>query len=278
MSPRANQVSRRREGWTVKPRILAVFILILFVATSSPAQSAADAAAAPNQAISDSTRHFEGFPIITGGIALNAAFEPHENNMNPVVAPIFLIPLGHRALIESEVEIESDITYSHGGYEPVLLTKSLEYAQLDFFASKYLTIVAGRFAIPLNIYKERFDARWIRNLSEEPLIFPLADSSGNGGQLRGAIPLGSSAQFGYAAYFSAKTTNVSAGSDRQSGLRTALFFPASEGRNRILLQPLPGRRALQPVRNRPHLEPAAVAAGYPRGSTVLECRRKRLLD
>lgn len=209
----------------MKPRILGVFIAMLFVATSSAAQSAADASVAPNQTISDSTRHFEGFPIITGGIALNATFEPHENNMNPVVAPIFLVPLGHRALIESEVEIESDITYSHGGYEPVLLTKSVEYAQLDFFASKYLTIVAGRYATPFNIYKERFDARWIRNLSEEPLIFPLADSSGNGGQLRGAIPFGSSAQFSYAAYFSAKTTNVSAGSDRQSGLRTALFFP-----------------------------------------------------
>jgi hypothetical protein len=82
-----------------------------------------------------------------------------------VVAPIFLIPLGRRLLIESEVEVESDLTYSHGEYRPVTLTKSVEYAQLDFFASKYLTIVAGRYATPFNIYKERFDARWIRNLS-----------------------------------------------------------------------------------------------------------------
>jgi len=211
----------------VKPRALGVFILLLFVSRISAAQSVADATNAQNQTTTDSTRHFEGFPIITGGIALNASFEPHENNMNPVVAPIFLVPLGHRALIESEIEIESDITYSHGGYQPVALTKSVEYAQLDFFAGKYLTIVAGRYATPFNIYKERFDARWIRNLSAEPLIFPLADSSGNGGQLRGAIPLSSSAQLSYAAYFSAKTVNVSAASDRQSGFRTALFLPGA---------------------------------------------------
>jgi hypothetical protein len=211
----------------VKPRFLGLLILLLFLGRISTAQSAADAPAAQNQGTSDSTRHFEGFPIVTGGIALNASFEPHENNMNPVVAPIFLIPLGRRVLIESEVEVESDLTYSHGEYRPVTLTKSVEYAQLDFFASKYLTIVAGRYATPFNIYKERFDARWIRNLSAAPLIFPLGDSSSNGGQLRGAIPLSSSAQFSYAAYFSAQTTNVSASSARQSGLRTALFFPGA---------------------------------------------------
>lgn len=212
----------------MKLRFLFVFLLLLFsLARLSNAQSGADATVAQNQPVSTSTRHFEGIPIITGGIALNASFEPHDNNMNPVVAPIFLIPLGPRALIESEVEVESDITYSHGGYEPVTLTKHVEYAQLDFFASKYLTIIAGRYATPFNIYKERFDARWIRNLSAEPLIFSLADSSGNGGQLRGAIPLSSSAQLSYAGYFSAQTTNVSVPSDRQTGFRTALFFPGA---------------------------------------------------
>lgn len=179
----------------------------------------------PNQPIHETGTHFDGFPIITGGMALNATFEPHSNNMNPVFAPIFLVPIGKRALIEAEFEGESDITYSHGGYEPVTFTKSLEYAQLDFFASKFLTIVAGRYAVPFNIYKERFDARWIRNLSEEPFIFAFADGSGNGGQLRGAIPLGSSAQLSYAGYFSALTYNVSAGADRQAGMRTAVFFP-----------------------------------------------------
>jgi len=164
----------------VKLRFLGVLILLLFLGRISTAQSAADASAAQNQGTSDSTRHFEGVPIITGGIALNASFEPHENNMNPVVAPIFLVPLGRRVLIESEVEVESDITYSHREYLPVTLTKSVEYAQLDFFAGKYLTIVAGRYATPFNIYKERFDARWIRNLSAAPLIFPLGDSSSNG--------------------------------------------------------------------------------------------------
>jgi hypothetical protein len=209
----------------VKARVLGVFALFLFLSRSATAQSAADAMGAQNQPTANATRHFDNFPIITGGIALNATFEPHSNNMNPVIAPIFLVPLGHRALIESEIEIESDITYSHREYEPVTLIKSVEYAQLDFFVNKYVTLVAGRYAVPFSIYKERFDARWIRTLSEEPLIFHITDSSGNGGQLRGAIPLGSAAQLSYAAYFSAKTTNVSAASERQSGFRSAVYLP-----------------------------------------------------
>lgn len=202
----------------------ALFCFLFFLTGLSHAQSGTDTQT-QQQSVYESGGHFDGIPIVTGGIALNATFEPHENTMNPVVAPIFLVPLGRRALIESEFEAESDITYSHGEYQPVTLDKSLEYAQLDFFANKYLTIVAGRYAVPFNIYKERFDARWIRNLSEEPLIFAFGDASGNGGELRGAIPLGSSAQIGYAGYFSAQTSNVSAGADRQTGLRTSLFFP-----------------------------------------------------
>ncbi|HEY1264448.1 MAG TPA: hypothetical protein VGF06_13060 [Terriglobales bacterium] len=203
---------------------LSLFVSLLACAALSFAQNA-DSPNQPNQPVNQSGAHYEGVPIITGGLALNATFEPHENNMNPVFAPIFLVPLGHRALIEAEFEGESDITYGHGEYEPVVFEHSLEYAQLDFFASKYLTVVAGRYAVPFNIYKERFDARWIRNLSEEPLIFGFGDASGNGGELRGAVPLGSDVQLSYAGYFSAQTTNTTAGSDRQSGLRTALFFP-----------------------------------------------------
>jgi hypothetical protein len=199
------------------------FLLLLSLAASLPAQTGAGAA--PNQPVNETGGFFDGFPIVTGGLALNASFEPHQNTMNPVVAPIFLVPLGSRALIESEFEGESDIVYSHGGFQPTTFDKSLEYAQLDLFANRYLTIVAGRYAVPFNIYKERFDARWIRNLSEEPLIFAFADASGNGGELRGAVPLSSSVQVGYAGYFSALTNNSVAGSDRQAGLRTSLFFP-----------------------------------------------------
>ena len=184
------------------------------------------APAAQNQAVSDSKQRLEGIPIITGGIALNNTFEPGETEMNPVVAPVFLVPLGRRVLFESEVEIETDIVFAHGERVPTILEKQVEYAQFDFFVNKYLTIIAGRYPTPFNIYKERFDAKWIRNLAKKPMIFKLADSSGNGGQLRGAVPLGSSAQFSYAAYFSAQTTNnVLVPSDRETGFRTAVFFP-----------------------------------------------------
>jgi hypothetical protein len=207
--------------------VLKITVAVAVLACSTLVNAQSDQASTPNEPVSRAAGHYEGVPLITGGMALNASFEPHSNNMNPVFAPIFLVPLGHRALIETEFEAESDLTYSHGGFEPIGFVKSLEYSQIDFFANKYLTIVAGRYAIPFNIYKERFDARWIRNLSEEPLIFPLGDASGNGGQLRGAVPLSSHVQLSYSGYFSAQTTNVSAGSDRQTGIRSALFFPGA---------------------------------------------------
>lgn len=216
------------EGWNVKIQFLIVLLLLLLsLGSLASAQSGADATVAKNQPVSNSTRHFEGIPIITGAIALNNTFEPGETEMNPVIAPIFLIPLGRRFLIESEVEIETDIIFAHGQREPILVEKNVEFAQLDFFVNKYLTIVAGRYNSPFNIYRERFDAKWIRNLAAKPLILKVTPESGNGGQLRGAIPLSSSAQLSYAGYFSAQTTNAHAGSDRQAGFRTALFFPGA---------------------------------------------------
>jgi hypothetical protein len=179
----------------------------------------------PNQVSANLEKGLPPIPVITGGVAFNTSFEPNQAEMNPVVAPIILVPLGRRALIESEFEAQSDIVHTNGSFEPVTLEKGVEYAQLDFFASKYLTVVAGRFATPFNVYKERFDARWIRNLVAAPLIFGVSDNSSNGGMLRGAIPINSRAQVSYSGYFSAQCNNAFAGSDRQSGFRTALFFP-----------------------------------------------------
>jgi hypothetical protein len=164
-------------------------------------------------------------PIITGGIALNTSFDPHEAIVGPVVSPIILVPLGRHALIESEFEAKSEVVHSEGSFQPVTMEKGVEYAQLDLFLGQYLTLVAGRYATPFGIYKERLDARWIRNLPAEPFIFGVGDNSSNGGMLRGALPLSSAAQWTYSGYFSALAGNQFAGSDRQAGLRTGLFFP-----------------------------------------------------
>ena len=201
-------------------------LLIVTVAICAPmyAQDQLGGTATVNQAASIE-KSAPPIPVITGGIALNSSFDKNESALLPVVAPIILVPLGKHALIESEFEAESEVVHTQGSWEPVTLEKGVEYAQLDLFLNKYMTVVAGRYATPFNFYKERLDARWIRNLPAEPFIFGVEDNSSNGGMLRGAIPLCSTTQLTYTGYFSALTNNLYAGSDRQSGVRTGLFFP-----------------------------------------------------
>ena len=201
-------------------------LLTIFVATASMlAQGQSGGSGPANQTSPNLEKGVPPIPIITGGIALNTSFDPHETVIGPVVAPIILVPLGRHALIESEFEAKSEVVHTGGSFEPVTLEKGVEYAQLDLFLGKYLTLVAGRYATPFAIYKERLDARWIRNLPAEPLIFGVGDNSSNGGMLRGALPLSSGAQLTYSGYFSALANNQFAGSERQTGLRTGLFFP-----------------------------------------------------
>ena len=199
--------------------------LILFGTSVSMLSQTPDPTGTGNQAPPNVETRVAPIPVITGGIALNSSFDAREAALLPVVAPILLVPLGRHALIESEFEAESEVVHTEGSWQPVTLEKGVEYAQLDLFLGKYLTLVAGRYATPFNFYKERLDARWIRNLPEAPLIFGAGDNSSNGGMLRGAIPLSSTTQLTYSGYFSALTNNLYVGADRQTGVRTGLFFP-----------------------------------------------------
>jgi hypothetical protein len=165
-------------------------------------------------------------PVVTGGVSFTAEFEPGTTTLLPVVAPIILVPLGRKTLIEAEFEAESEIVHDSNGFGPAVMEKGVEYAQLDYFASRYLTVVLGRFPTSFGFYKERLDARWIRNLDTEPLIFGFSDTSNNGGMLRGAVPIGNNLQLAYATYFSALTNNAIAGAERQTGFRTSLFVPS----------------------------------------------------
>ena len=200
-------------------------LLILFVSSSLTLAQNPDPTGTGNQVSPNLEKSIPPIPIVTGGIALNSSFDTREAALLPVVAPIILVPVGRHALIETEFEAESEVVHTEGSWQPVVLEKGVEYAQLDLFLGKYLTLVAGRYATPFNFYKERLDARWIRNLPEAPLIFGVGDNSGDGGMLRGAVPLSGTTQLTYSAYFSALANNQIAGSERQTGLRTGLFFP-----------------------------------------------------
>lgn len=166
-------------------------------------------------------------PVVSGDLSFNTQFEPGQQTMLPVIAPVFLVPIAKRGLIQAEFELEAETVHnSPGGFDPVPVSKSLEYAEFDYFVNRYLTLVGGRFAETFNIYKERLDARWIRNLQEPPLLFSFSDQSGNGGEVRGRVPLSSQLDLNYTAYYSAESSGEIAGSQRMMGLRTSVFLPS----------------------------------------------------
>lgn len=165
-----------------------------------------------------------GVPILTGYTGVVTNFVPGAQDVGPTFNPIFLVPLGSKFLVEAEGEFNADLHHEndiwHREYE-----KNLEYLQLNYFASRYLTVVGGRYLNPFGIFGERLHPMWIKNLQDTPLIFGLVPEAGNGGMLRGGIQVANNVNFTYSGYFSATSTNPHMGATRLAGYRVALFFP-----------------------------------------------------
>jgi hypothetical protein len=106
-------------------------------------------------------------------------------------SPYFLLQLNERLLMEVE------LGFDPGGVE-------IGQAQADYLATDWLTVVAGRFRVPLGFFNERQHPAWINKLPDFPLMFRQvspADFSLNGVQLRGATYLGCSpVKLEYAVY------------------------------------------------------------------------------
>jgi hypothetical protein len=167
-------------------------------------------------------------PVVTGYGAFTATFEPGTQSMNPTLAPILLVPLGKRALLETEFEVEADMDRTNGMWGDRTVDKGIEYVQVDYVAHPLMTIVGGRFLTPFGIYNERLHPAWIRNLMTAPLIFGLSANSSMGGMVRGGVPIGSGAVLNYAAYYSVPYSSEHPtlkllNSDRSTGGRWSLF-------------------------------------------------------
>lgn len=144
--------------------------------------------------------------------------------------PIFLFRASDNVLAEAEVEIEVD----KDGETEVML----EYAQIDYLVNDYLTLIAGRFLLPLGIWKEKLHPSWISKSPTKPLPYAskLLPGSDIGVQARGALHLSDPLQLTYAAYVvngpgddSATNITFDVGADfndrPSGGGRVAIFFP-----------------------------------------------------
>lgn len=173
-------------------------------------------------------------PVIVGGSGFITEIQGGQPLLGPLIAPVLLVPIGDKWLIESRVTFEANLVQLPGSsafHGQVL--KSIDYAQVDYIANPYITVTVGRFLTPFGIFNERLYPIWIRNLQTDPLILPIGvgpSQASTGAMVRGGIKATSKININYTAYFSALSTyqpsNVTAlDSDRLAGFRAGIFIP-----------------------------------------------------
>lgn len=168
-------------------------------------------------------------PIFSAGMGFITPFQGGQPNLDPLISPIFLIPIGDRWLIESRDTFESDFSQPPGSNTfHGVIQKEVDYLQLDYIANPYVTVTVGRYLTPFGIFNERLYPIWIRDLQSDPLILPIAmgpSNAGTGAMVRGGFAISPKVDLNYAAYFSTLIGVSPVDSDRFAGGRVGIFLP-----------------------------------------------------
>ncbi|HZS18752.1 MAG TPA: hypothetical protein VFA51_12560 [Candidatus Udaeobacter sp.] len=166
------------------------------------------------------TTHF----LLTGyGFAGFEDRHGEKSTFSAGLSPIFLWQLSDRLFFESELELELNDNETE---------LNLEYAQLVYFLNDYITIGAGKFLSPSNIFGERFHAAWINKLPDQPLAVGEEDGllpfSEVGAEVRGGIPIGPVTLL-YAAYVS-NGPRLNTGADDAGSLNFENFTDTNDNK------------------------------------------------
>ena len=166
-------------------------------------------------------------PILSGTAGTFSFVTAGQNQLNAQVNPVLLLPLGDNWLLESRAEFQGAFQRPpDGGPYGGPVSKNLDYLEADYIANQYVTVTLGRFLTPFGIFNERLYPIWIRSLQPDPLILPLSAESSDGMMLRGGFPANSKANFTYALYVSAVSSNHNnLASERNVGGRLSFFLP-----------------------------------------------------
>jgi hypothetical protein len=165
-------------------------------------------------------------PLLTGNAGAFSFVTAGQNLIDTQFNPILLVPLADRWLVESRVAFEGQFQRPpDGGPYGGPVTKHVDYAEIDYIASPYVTLTAGRFLTPFGIFNERLYPCWIRALQPDPLILPINTVPSDGAMFRGGFPINANVNLNYAAYVSVTRIGIdSVDSERHVGGRGGLFL------------------------------------------------------
>lgn len=164
-------------------------------------------------------------PVLTGYTSYFTRVTGGQYQDAPSVTPLLLLPSGDKWLLEARGSYSDTFSKDALGNYNGTISYGLAYAQIDYLANRYVTLVAGRFITPFNIYGERLAPSWIRALQTSNLTSPVTSGSGLGGMVRGGFSFNDSVNFSYATYFSSNNTNHIVATDRSTGGRIGFFLP-----------------------------------------------------
>src|SRR5215467_14629708 len=95
-------------------------------------------------------------PILTGSTAYFTRVTAGQYQDAPSISPLLLLPLGDKWLIEAKGSYSETFTKDPDDtYFENKASYGMPYGQIDYVANRYMTLVAGRFTAPFNIYGER---------------------------------------------------------------------------------------------------------------------------
>lgn len=229
MSDRISKTSCSEATSARSGRVLALLLILLIAPTLRGQSQAQSDVQTDAQTDATAPESIKPVPVFTMGTGFITQFNGGTPNLDPLISPIFLIPLGQNWLIESRDTFESDLAPLPGesGYHGVL-DKEVDYLQVDYIANPYLTVTVGRYLTPFGIFNERLYPIWIRDLQTDPLILPIAtgpSGAGTGAMLRGGFDASPGIEINYATYFSTLSTINRIDSDRAAGMRAGIYLP-----------------------------------------------------
>lgn len=194
--------------------------------TPEPAVTKTDSSTPVAAQAADGQVESKHSPYLGGYALFTTIYRPGQfSQPGTVFTPVFLASFGDKWLVETKFVLDGEYKRdANSGQWSRTLSKNFEFIQLDYLASRYLTLIAGRYLIPFGIFNERQHAPWIKKLQIQPFIDTGAPS-GNGAMLKGAFEIGSSMQLNYAGYFSALSTVETIQTRRETGYRIGIVFP-----------------------------------------------------